>query len=82
MESSIAKQQSWSLALFDTSTMNVHLFINFLKFLFIYSREAETQAKGKAGCLQGTDVGLDPRTLGSQPELKADGQPLSHPGVP
>lgn len=28
------------------------------------------------------DVGLDPRTLGSQPELKADGQPLSLPGIP
>ena len=27
-------------------------------------------------------VGLDPRTLGSRPELKADAQPLSHPGVP
>ena len=27
------------------------------------------------------DVGLDPRTLGSHPEPKADDQPLSHPGV-
>ena len=27
------------------------------------------------------DVGLDPRTLRSHPELKADAQPLSHPGV-
>ena len=27
------------------------------------------------------DVGLDPRTLGSQPEPKADAQPLSHPGT-
>ena len=25
---------------------------------------------------------LDPRTPGSQPEPKADGQPLSHPGAP
>ena len=25
------------------------------------------------------DMGLDPRTLGSQPEPKADTQPLSHP---
>ena len=28
------------------------------------------------------DVGLDPRTLGSQPEPKADAQSLSHPGAP
>ena len=28
------------------------------------------------------DVGLDPRTLGSRPEPKADAQPLSHPGAP
>ena len=27
------------------------------------------------------DVGLDPRTPGSQPEPKADAQPLSHPGA-
>ena len=27
-------------------------------------------------------VGLDPRTPGSHPGLKADAQPLSHPGVP
>ena len=28
------------------------------------------------------DVGLDPRTPGSQPELEADAQPLSHSGAP
>ena len=28
-------------------------------------REAETQAEGEAGSLQESDVGLDPRTLGS-----------------
>ena len=27
-------------------------------------------------------MGLDSRTLGSHPELKADAQPLSHPDVP
>ena len=35
-------------------------------------REAETQAEGEAGSLWGPDVGLDPRTLGSQLEPKAD----------
>ena len=28
------------------------------------------------------NAGFDPRTLGSQSELKADVQPLSHPGAP
>ena len=28
------------------------------------------------------DTGLHPRTSGSQPEPKADAQPLSHPGIP
>ena len=28
------------------------------------------------------DVGLDPITLGSRPEPKADAQPLCHPGAP
>ena len=41
-------------------------------------REAETQAEGEAGSLRGSNAGLDPRTLGSCPELNADAQPLSH----
>ena len=44
--------------------------------------EAKTQAEGEAGSMQGPDVGLDPGTLGSHLELKADTQPLSHPGIP
>ena len=28
------------------------------------------------------DVGLDPRSPGSCPGLKADAKPLSHPGIP
>ena len=45
-------------------------------------REAETQIEREAGSLEEPDAGLDPRTPGSHPELKADVQPLSHPGVP
>ena len=44
-------------------------------------REAETQAGGEAGSCGEPDVGLDPRTPGSHPELKADAQPLSHSGI-
>ena len=45
-------------------------------------REAETQAEGEAGSPWKPNSGLDPRTLGSCPELKADAQLLSHPEVP
>ena len=41
-------------------------------------REAETQAEGEAEFCSEPDVGLDPRTPGSHPELKADAQPLNH----
>ena len=62
-------------------------FYLFLKILFIYSwethrkRQRHRQREKQAPCGE-PDVGLDPRTLGSCPEPKADAQPLSHPGVP
>ena len=34
-------------------------------------REAETQAEGEAGSMREPYVGLDPRTPGSRPGLKA-----------
>ena len=37
---------------------------------------------GKVHSCGEPDAGLNPRTPGSQPELKADTQPLSHPGAP
>ena len=51
-------------------------------YLFIHERhtEAETQAEGEAGSMQ-PNVGLDPGTPGSCPELKGDAQLLSHPGA-
>ena len=46
-------------------------------------REAETTGRGRNRLLVGNLIaGLDPRTLGSQPEPKADAQLLSHPGAP
>ena len=45
-------------------------------------RDRDTQAEGEAVSPRETDVGLDPRTPGSQPEPKTDAQPLSHPGAP
>ena len=42
--------------------------------------EEETQAEGETGSMQGVDMGLDPRTPGSRPGLKAGTQRL--PGIP
>ena len=44
-------------------------------------RQRHRQREKQAPCRE-PDVGLNPRTLGSRPELKADTQPLSHPSVP
>ena len=44
-------------------------------------RQRHRQREKQAPCGE-PDVGLDPRTLGSRPEPKADAQPLSHPGAP
>ena len=47
------------------------LFFKKTFYLFIHERdlerEAETQAEGEAGSMQGPDVGLDPGSLGSRP---------------
>ena len=45
-------------------------------------REAEIQAEGEAGSMQGADMGLSPGTPGSHSGLKAGAKLLSHPGVP
>ena len=44
-------------------------------------RQRHRQREKQAPCRE-PDVGLDPLTLGSRPEPKADSQPLSHPGIP
>ena len=44
-------------------------------------RERAAQREQQAPCRE-PNVGLDPRTPGSRPGLKADAHPLSHPGIP
>ena len=44
-------------------------------------RQRHRQREKQAPC-RDPNAGLYPRTRGSQPELRADTQPLSHPGVP
>ena len=41
-------------------------------------RERHGQREKQAPCVGEHHAGLDPATPGSQPELKADAQPLSH----
>ena len=43
-------------------------------------RQRHTQRKKQASCRE-LDAGLDPRTLGSQSELKAGAHLLSHTGA-
>ena len=63
----------------------VLVFFFFKDFIYLFMRDTERQrhrGREKQAPCREPDVGLDPRTLGSQPEPKADAQPLSHPGVP
>ena len=45
-------------------------------------REAEFRQREKEAPCGEPDAGLDPGIPGSPPDLKADTQPLSHPGIP
>ena len=56
----------------------------FFKILFILERHRERQRhrqrEKQAPCRE-PEVGLDPRPPGSQPEPRADAQPLNDPGA-
>ena len=78
------RQILW-LRLFTVSFF-MGLFFSF-KYFYLFMRERERgrrrhrQREKQAPCGE-PHVGLDPRTLASRPELKADAQPLSHPAAP
>ena len=54
--------------MFTRTRCDLHTFFKRF-YLFMRDTEAETQAEGEAGLPSGEpDVGLDPRTPGTQPE--------------
>ena len=62
------------------SQHTLEFFFKDFKYLFVRRTEKQRhrQREKEAPCRE-PDVGLDPRTPESGPELKADTQPLSHP---
>ena len=65
------------------------IFFKDFVYLFMIEREREKERerqrhrqREKQAPRREPDVGLNPRTPGSRPKLKADAQPLSHPGAP
>ena len=54
----------------------------FFKILFIHERQAETQAEGEAGSLQGARRGTGSRDTRIRPWAEVGAKPLSHPGCP
>ena len=67
-----------------TILLSVSVIFFFLKILFIYSQETHRERqrhrkREKQAPQEEPDVGLDPRTLESHPEPKADAPLLSHP---
>ena len=69
---SSAKRESWTSFFFFS--------LKYLIYLIMRDTERQRQKEKEAPCKE-PDVGLDPRTLGFYPKLKADSQLLSLPGV-
>ena len=59
----------------------VEKLIFFKRFLFVYSQRGRDRQREKKVACREPNAGLDPGAPRSPPELKADAQPSSHPGV-
>ena len=57
------------------------VFVYLKDFIHLFMRDRHRQREKQAPSGE-PDAELEPRTPGSQPEPKADAQPLSHPGAP
>ena len=64
----------------------MHFLFVFKDFIYLFMRdthrEAEMQAEEKQAPWREPNTGLNPRTPGSRPGLKAGAKLLSHPGIP
>lgn len=54
----------------------------FKDFIYLFMREREAEGEAGSPKSREPDAALDPRTLRSQPELKADAQPTEPPRCP
>ena len=63
---------------YSNTASHFKFFIKKIIFIYLFMRERQTD-RGRS---REPNVGLDPRTVESQLEPKADAQPLSHPGIP
>ena len=64
----------------DLPRSHIYFFLYFIYFFMRDRGRGRDIGRGRSSCRE-PNVGLDPRTLGSCPEQKADAQPLSHPGI-
>ena len=62
--------------------MKLRLLFKFILFIHEREREAENRQREKQAPRREPNMGLDPGTLRSHSESKADAQPPSPPGVP
>ena len=60
----------------------IFFFFFFRFYSFIHEKHREGQRQERQAPCKEPNMGLDPGTLGSRPEPKADVQSLSHPGAP
>ena len=74
----------WKTRVSFVLVLFTYLFLKIF-YLFIHERQRERQRqrqREKQAPHGEPYAGLYPRTPASPPEPKADGQPLSHPGIP
>ena len=72
---------AWSLLLPLPVSLPLSLCLSFIYSWETHRKRQTHRQREKQAPRREPDVGLDPRTWWSWPELKADAQPLSHPGV-